>query len=418
MSSPGDKKGRRWASCGHIMASFDNHDKCARCSEKRIREDNCVLDKPCSICDSFTESQKEMLLTPMYRIRKEKKTGLLVSPADVTVIASVEDRKPAFQSPPHSSVQASAHAQPEASASSFVTSDQLKEIFDQWAEQFARFEELLSRGNVFSTPKTNGSGKTKTKPKPTKPVKPIPSHTVVSDTAFIAPSVWLTGPVESLAEVEADQKHHKSSEPKEKKKSRKSRKEGKDKDNKKRADSPSSDRQTTSRQDCIQPPVSAKPPVPAQATFGPESVQQARPKSVQVQTSSSDQQEIFQPSSTSQDLPMTQPSTSGFTDSSLTGAYNYPPEPEGLDIDQQQSDSEYSDDQADSDEGEISSDTLDKPEQTEDMNYQETVRSIHSFMGWNHIPTFESDLSEPDKSNNLWKLKTQTPRAYFSSNAS
>ena len=26
-------------------------------------------------------------------------------------------------------------------------------------------------------------------------------------------------------------------------------------------------------------------------------------------------------------------------------------------------------------------------------------------MGWNHIPPFESDLLEPDKSNNLWKGK-------------
>ena len=39
------------------------------------------------------------------------------------------------------------------------------------------------------------------------------------------------------------------------------------------------------------------------------------------------------------------------------------------------------------------------------MNYRETVRSIQSFMRWNHIPTFESDLSEPDKSNNPWKGK-------------
>ena len=138
----------------------------------------------------------------------------------------------------------------------------------------------------------------------------------------------------------------------------KSCKEGKDKDNKKRADSPSSDRQTTGRQDYIQTPVSAKPPIPAQATSGPETVQQAKSKSVQVQTSSSDQQEIFQPSSTGQNLPMTQPSTSGFIDSFLTGAFNYPLEPDGLDIDRQQSDAEYSDDQADSDEGEISLDTL------------------------------------------------------------
>ena len=105
-----------------------------------------------------------------------------------------------------------------------VTSAQLKEISDQWAEQFARSEALLSRGNVFSTPKTM--------------VNPIPSHTVVSHTPFIASSAQLTGSVEFLAEGEA----HKTQDvkAKNKKKSCKSRKEGKD--TKKRADSPSSDK--------------------------------------------------------------------------------------------------------------------------------------------------------------------------------
>ena len=51
------------------------------------------------------------------------------------------------------------------------------------------------------------------------------------------------------------------------------------------------------------------------------------------------------------------------------------------------------------------SDSTEAPEQTEDMTYRETVRSVISFMGWHHIPTFESDYSEPDKSNNLWKGK-------------
>ena len=46
-----------------------------------------------------------------------------------------------------------------------------------------------------------------------------------------------------------------------------------------------------------------------------------------------------------------------------------------------------------------------KQEITEELNYRETVRSVCSFMGWDHIPTFESDLSEPDKSNNPWKGK-------------
>ena len=78
MASPGDKKGQRKGSCGHIMAGFDSHDKYARCRDKHIGEDNCVLDRPCPICDAFSESQKELLATPSYRIRKDKKAGLLV----------------------------------------------------------------------------------------------------------------------------------------------------------------------------------------------------------------------------------------------------------------------------------------------------------------------------------------------------
>ena len=79
----------------------------------------------------------------------------------------------------------------------------------------------------------------------------------------------------------------------------------------------------------------------------------------------------------------------------------HPLEPDDFDFpDQQFSEGELSDEQYDSDEGDGSSDTTDKPEQTEDMNDRETVQSIWSFMGWNHIPTFQNDLSEPDKSNN------------------
>ena len=90
MASPGDKKGQRKGSCGHIMVAFDLHDKCARCRDKRIGEDNCVLDKPCPICDGFSDTQRELLATPSYRIRKDIKAGLLVSPKDVTVIKNMK----------------------------------------------------------------------------------------------------------------------------------------------------------------------------------------------------------------------------------------------------------------------------------------------------------------------------------------
>ena len=114
-------------------------------------------------------------------------------------------------------------------------------------------------------------------------------------------------------------------------------------------------------------------------------------------------QGLVQPGSSGQAPPVVQAS-SLFGDSTVTGAYRTPSEPDTLDIDVPLSGASYSEDQV-SDEGEISSDALERPEQTEDMNYRETVRSIRSFMGWNHIPTFESDLSEPDKSNNPWKGK-------------
>ena len=156
----------------------------------------------------------------------------MVSPEQVTVIASVEDKEPIFQPSP-SAAQPAAHAQPEDSSAStsFVTSDQLQQMSDQWAEQFARFEALLSRGNVFSTPKST--------------VQHVPSHAAISDTPFIPPSARLTGPVEFPAEGEVDKQQYSNivqRDVKEQRKSRKSRKDTKDdKRSKKRQVSPSPD---------------------------------------------------------------------------------------------------------------------------------------------------------------------------------
>ena len=143
----GDKKGQRMGSCGHVMAGFDLHDKCVRCRDKLIGEDDCVVDKPCKICDGFSDIQKEMLATPSYKIRKDKKAGLLVSPKEVTILQPV-DNEPTFQSPSGQSTQPSAHPSsppPYSSQSaSFVTADQLAAISDKWAEQFARIWRLCS----------------------------------------------------------------------------------------------------------------------------------------------------------------------------------------------------------------------------------------------------------------------------------
>ena len=45
-----------------------------------------------SVTDSLTFRGK-FLSTPTYKLRKEKKTGVLVSPENVTVIASIEDKE-------------------------------------------------------------------------------------------------------------------------------------------------------------------------------------------------------------------------------------------------------------------------------------------------------------------------------------
>ena len=187
--------------CGSVVykaswphQSFDLHDKCARCHDKLIGEDDCVLKKPCAICEGFSDSQRELLATPTYRIRKDKKAGLLVSPKDITVLSSVDD-EPTFQSPSGASAHSS--AQPITSppstmassssttqATSYVTSDQFLTMSDKWAEQFARMEVLLSRGNIFSTLVSA--------------VKPIDTQPLVSKTPFVPPATRPTGPVEKV----------------------------------------------------------------------------------------------------------------------------------------------------------------------------------------------------------------------------
>ena len=168
MDSPGEKKVQRRGSCGHVMAAFDLHKKCARCRDKGIGDDPCVKDKQCSVCDSFSDEQRELISTP-YRIRKDRKAGILVSPKEVEVLAPVDSSataEPTFSAPRQGPSQPS--------TSSFVTAEQFSLMNDKWAEQFARFEALLSRGNVFSTRKAA--------------VNPVSSKVIVSDSPFITPA--------------------------------------------------------------------------------------------------------------------------------------------------------------------------------------------------------------------------------------
>ena len=173
MSSPLQRRG----SCGHMMAGFDTHKKCARCRDKGIGDDPCVLKEVCGICASFTDTQRSMLSTPQYQIRREKKAGLLVSPSKVTIVGPVKDipQDYAEQEAAHMS---SVTNEPEMytishhSPSEFVSRQDLNMLSNQLEEKFASFEALLSRTNIFSTPKLPVSG----------------TNSVVSDKPFINPS--------------------------------------------------------------------------------------------------------------------------------------------------------------------------------------------------------------------------------------
>ena len=106
MASPGKLKGQRRGSCGHAMAAFDSHEKCARCRHKKVGDDPCVKGQDCLICERFTDAQRETLSTPSYKIRKERRAGTLVSPKDVTIISTVDMEG---EAPPQSTAQVSAH---------------------------------------------------------------------------------------------------------------------------------------------------------------------------------------------------------------------------------------------------------------------------------------------------------------------
>ena len=133
-----------------------------------------------------------MLATPSYKIRKDKKAGLLVSPKEVTVLQAV-DNEPTFQSPSGQSTHPSAHpSSPPPQLASFVTAEQLAAISDKWAEEFARMEALLSRGNVSSTPVSA--------------VKSVDTQPLISQTPFLAPATRPIVPVEVPVAVDASAK--------------------------------------------------------------------------------------------------------------------------------------------------------------------------------------------------------------------
>ena len=221
-------------------------------------------------------------------------------------------------------------------------------------------------------------------------VKPIDSQALISKTPFVPPATRPTGPVEVPVVVEVAAKQHKVDDKDKKKKTPKSRKHNKPdhdykpskppgrnpdpKSEKKRDRSPSPVRKQSSAKGCSHSP-------PVVASTGPESAKQPATKKGDSSRFASDPDVVtgstVHPSTTSLHTGHGQPST---------GACAFPPD---TDIEHYGQFSDDPMDQSDSnsgsgeEEGQLSH-SNDTPEQTEDMSYRETIRSVRSFMGWHH----------------------------------
>ena len=305
-----------------------------------------------------------------------------MSPKEVTVLSSVEaDDQPSLSS----SAQIPAHA-PASSASSssqpsYVTAEQFEAMNDKWSEHFARFEALPSRGNVFTVPKTV--------------VSASPSHSVVSSQPFIDPAARHTG----LVVPPAVQEDFYKGEAKTKKKKQKSSK--KDKTVPDSKDSVSS----LAVKSAPGPGVYDMPePVFQPVQF---SVSVAKPGSLRTgseevftgatgQGTSSSSTAVVGQQVTGFGAPTGQSASHTGQDERAhlsTGPSHDFPDTAYRDLSfQDVSDTELTGDEGSvAEEGEVSSDLVDRQDQTEDMTYRETVRSVRSFMGWNHIPVYESE---------------------------
>ena len=344
------------------MAAFDGHKKCARCRDKKLGDDPCVKDQPCSICDSLTVQQRSMLSTPQYQIQKDKKSGLLISPSKVTVVGVVdqEDLGEEEDLP----VQASGSGEQEVfsvshhSAEDFVSKQDFDTLSNQLEEKFARFEALLTRTNIFSTPKA-----------------PVTTSSVTtSNQPFFNPAEsGATGPVRPLTSAkDTSQKKDKKNK-------------GTGKKGKKEKLIPCTT--VTSEAPAPVKDNTVNISLPSQDIEQPAKVDVPAPGSDLSLGSGVDV-------SISKPAPVTHPNTLSASATGTSGQ-SFFTDPDVSDFDSAQD--------KDSEEGEISD--SEATEQNEEMNYRETCRAVRAFLGWDHIPDFELSVSDGDRSDNPWKGK-------------
>ena len=130
----------------HVMASFDGHSKCARCRDKGVGEDNCILKKDCAVCKGFTPEQVLQLATPIYRERKSKEKKMvssspaptLMDPSHMSVLGKVEGDKavkpettPAVKKNKRSDSPKPSASKKKSSSSSRPSADDLQKLDDK-----------------------------------------------------------------------------------------------------------------------------------------------------------------------------------------------------------------------------------------------------------------------------------------------
>ena len=135
MASPGQRKG----ACGHIMASFDKHSRCARCREKGHGDDPCVQNLQCDFCSVLTPEQVLKLSTPTYKLRKEKAKAkeVLVDPSTVVVLDTQPEQEP----------EVSLSSAPDLSLPVPQFKKDLQDLDEKWATRMARLEALITLGH-------------------------------------------------------------------------------------------------------------------------------------------------------------------------------------------------------------------------------------------------------------------------------
>ena len=324
----------------------------------------------CTICDSFTEQQRSMLSTPQYKIRKDKKSGLLVSPSKVTVVGVVpqEDLGGDELEEEDVPVQASGSGDQEVfsithhSPEEFVSKQDFDNLNNKLEEKFARFEALLTRTNIFSTPKA-----------------PVTNTAVTtSEQPFFNPSEpGATGPVRPPAS-DGQISHPKDAKNK-----------GTGKKLKKKKTVPTATVVSEAPAPVKEHTVSTS--LPTQHTEQPAKVDIPVPGPALSLSSGGDS--ISKPATLSGSSTL----SASVTGSSGVGQ-SFFADPDASDVE-----SNHDQSNKDSDEGEISD--SEATEQNEEMNYRETCRAVRAFLGWTHIPDFELSVSDGDTSNNPWKGK-------------